>query len=69
MTNATDATKKSLYTKNLSAWYGSHLAVRAVSMDFQAGQITAIIGPSGCGKSTLLRCLNRMHEIIPGTRV
>jgi phosphate transport system ATP-binding protein len=43
--------------------------VEDVSMRFEPGAITALIGPSGCGKSTLLRCLNRMHEIIPGTRV
>lgn len=69
MTSASETMERSLYTKNLSAWYGSHLAVRGISMDFRPGQITALIGPSGCGKSTLLRCLNRMHEIIPGTRV
>jgi len=61
--------EKSLQTEHLSAWYGSHCAVEDVSMRFEPGAITALIGPSGCGKSTLLRCLNRMHEIIPGTRV
>jgi phosphate transport system ATP-binding protein len=68
MNNATPR-EKSLYTQNLSAYYGSHCAVKDVSMRFEPGAITALIGPSGCGKSTLLRCLNRMHEIIPGTRV
>ena len=58
-----------LRTRGLNAYYGSHLAVRDVTIRFQAGAITALIGPSGCGKSTLLRCLNRMHEVIPGTRV
>lgn len=38
-------------------------------MDLSANQITAIIGPSGCGKSTFIRCLNRMHETVPGARV
>jgi phosphate transport system ATP-binding protein len=38
-------------------------------MDVPAHQVTAFIGPSGCGKSTLLRCLNRMNELIPGTRL
>ena len=61
--------EKSLQTERLSAWYGTHCAVQDVSMRFEPGAITALIGPSGCGKSTLLRCLNRMHEIIPGTRV
>jgi phosphate transport system ATP-binding protein len=41
-------------------------AVRGVSLDYAANQVTGMIGPSGCGKSTLLRCINRMHEEIPG---
>jgi phosphate transport system ATP-binding protein len=70
MTDQTNGTpEKSLQTEHLSAWYGAHCALNDVSMRFQPGAITALIGPSGCGKSTLLRCLNRMHEIIPGTRV
>ncbi|HLW38535.1 MAG TPA: phosphate ABC transporter ATP-binding protein PstB [Candidatus Eremiobacteraceae bacterium] len=63
------ALEKTLQAARLSAYYGSFCAVADVSMRFEAGAITALIGPSGCGKSTLLRCLNRMHEIIPGTRV
>jgi len=39
------------------------------SLQMQANRVTAFIGPSGCGKSTLLRTLNRMNEVIPGTRV
>lgn len=50
--------------RKLSALFGTHRAVRDVSIDFPDSQVTAIIGPSGCGKSTLLRCLNRMHETI-----
>jgi len=69
MTDPNGAPEKSLQTEHLSAWYGTHCAVQDVSMRFAPGAITALIGPSGCGKSTLLRCLNRMHEIIPGTRV
>ena len=38
------------------------------AIDFPPNEVTAIIGPSGCGKSTLVRCLNRMHEEIPGAR-
>ncbi len=53
----------------LSAWFGSQPAVRGVSLEFRAREVTAIIGPSGCGKSTLLRCLNRMHETVPTARV
>ncbi len=69
MSDQNAAPERSLQTEHLSAWYGTHCAVKDVSMRFQPGAITALIGPSGCGKSTLLRCLNRMHEIIPGTRV
>jgi phosphate transport system ATP-binding protein len=54
--------------QGLSAWYGSRQAVREVSLDIQSRAITAIIGPSGSGKSTLLRCLDRMHEVVPGAR-
>jgi phosphate transport system ATP-binding protein len=54
--------------ENLSAYYGSFMAITNVSMDIQAHKVTAIIGPSGCGKSTFIRCLNRMHEVIPGAR-
>ncbi len=54
--------------EDLSAFYGSFKAVTDVSMDIRANQVTALIGPSGCGKSTFIRCLNRMHEVIPGAR-
>jgi phosphate transport system ATP-binding protein len=54
--------------ENLSAYYGSFKAVTDVSIGIQANKVTALIGPSGCGKSTFIRCLNRMHEVIPGTR-
>ena len=63
------ATTPVVRTVGLDAWFGATHAVRGVSLDAPALQVTAIIGPSGCGKSTLLRCLNRMHETIPGTRV
>jgi phosphate transport system ATP-binding protein len=53
----------------LSAFYGDHQAVKGVTVTFAAGEVTAIIGPSGCGKSTMVRCINRMHEEIPGARI
>jgi len=59
-------TRLRLETVKLTALFGQHRAVRDVSLLFPANTVTAIIGPSGCGKSTLLRCLNRMHELIPG---
>jgi phosphate transport system ATP-binding protein len=52
----------------LHAYYGDVHAVKGVSLDFAPNEVTAIIGPSGCGKSTLVRCINRMHEEIPGAR-
>ena len=54
--------------ENLSAYYGSFKAITDVSIDIQANRVTAVIGPSGCGKSTFIRCLNRMHEVVPGAR-
>jgi phosphate transport system ATP-binding protein len=54
--------------EDLSAFYGSFKAVSDVSIDIQANKVTALIGPSGCGKSTFIRCLNRLHEVIPGAR-
>lgn len=56
----------SVALRDLVARYGSRVAVRSVSLDCRAGAVTAIIGPSGCGKSTLLRCVNRLHESVPG---
>ena len=53
----------------LDFFYGSFRAIRDVTMDIAGNRITAVIGPSGCGKSTFIRCLNRMNELIPGTRV
>lgn len=55
--------------EDVSAWYGKKLAIRNMSLDIKPNQVTALIGPSGCGKSTFLRCINRMHEVIPGARV
>jgi phosphate transport system ATP-binding protein len=52
--------------KQLRAFYGEQEAVRGVDIEFPANEVTAIIGPSGCGKSTMVRCINRMHEEIPG---
>ena len=55
--------------QNLSIWYGAKQAVIECSFKVPRNQVTAIIGPSGCGKSTFLRALNRMHELVPNTRV
>src|SRR5579872_4165855 len=58
-----------LVVQNLHAYFGRTHAVKGLSLDIAANRITAIIGPSGCGKSTFLRCLNRMHEVVPGARM
>ncbi len=55
--------------ERLQVYYGDYQAVRDVNMDIGHKQITAMIGPSGCGKSTVLRTLNRMNDLIPGTRI
>ncbi len=68
--NARDSrgrTGKGLEVRNVSAWYGEHKAIRAISLSIVPQRVTAIIGPSGCGKSTLLRTLNRMHEVTSGS--
>jgi phosphate transport system ATP-binding protein len=54
---------------NLNFYYGSRQALKNISVDIPENQVTAFIGPSGCGKSTFLRCLNRMNQLIPNTRL
>jgi phosphate transport system ATP-binding protein len=58
-----------LAARGLSAWYGDNQVLRSVTIELPARKVSAIIGPSGCGKSTLIRCFNRMHELVPDTRV
>jgi phosphate transport system ATP-binding protein len=55
--------------QHLDFYYRDFRALADISMNINDRQITALIGPSGCGKSTFLRCLNRMNDTIPGTRV
>ncbi|MBZ0214324.1 MAG: phosphate ABC transporter ATP-binding protein PstB [Nitrospirae bacterium] len=55
--------------RGLSFFYGKSQALRDVNLNIPANRITALIGPSGCGKSTFLRCLNRMNDLIDGTRL
>lgn len=52
--------------KDFSAYFGENEVVKKVSMEVPANIIVAVMGPSGCGKTTFLRCINRMHELIPG---
>ncbi len=58
-----------LEAQGVNAWFGALHAVRNISLSARAQTVNALIGPSGCGKSTFLRCLNRMHEEVPGARV
>jgi phosphate transport system ATP-binding protein len=55
-------------TEDLRAWFGKSLALKGITLAIGEQKTTAIIGPSGCGKSTFVRCLNRMHEVVPGAR-
>ena len=55
--------------KEMNFFYGDKRALQDISLQIRPHVVTAFIGPSGCGKSTFLRTLNRMNDIIPGTRV
>jgi len=55
--------------RKLDFYYGAFKALDAIDLDFKENEVTALIGPSGCGKSTFLRCLNRMNDLIPISRV
>ena len=65
----TEEKSRVISARRLNAWFGRARVLRNVSLDFEDRSVAAIIGPSGCGKSTLLRCLNRMHETVPGAIV
>jgi phosphate transport system ATP-binding protein len=61
--------KPAVSTRGLSIFFGNHQVLKQVNLDVPAKAVTAVIGPSGCGKSTFLRALNRMHDLVPGSRV
>jgi phosphate transport system ATP-binding protein len=63
------STPAKVRVKDLSFWYGDFNALTGINVDVASHATTAFIGPSGCGKSTFLRCINRMNDLIPGTRV
>jgi phosphate transport system ATP-binding protein len=52
--------------RNLRAFFGKNEVLHDINLNIAEHRVTAIIGPSGCGKSTLVRCINRMHEVVPG---
>jgi phosphate transport system ATP-binding protein len=55
--------------EHVDFFYGASQALHDITLGIDAKKVTAFIGPSGCGKSTLLRCLNRMNDLIDGTRI
>lgn len=61
--------KTKIITDNLNFYYGQKIALKGISLNILENQITAFIGPSGCGKSTFLRTLNRMNDLIDGTKI
>jgi phosphate transport system ATP-binding protein len=63
------ATPAVITLDDVSLYYGEFRAVKGITFEIPTHRITSIIGPSGCGKSTLLRSINRMNDLIPGTRV
>jgi len=57
-----------ILVRQLHAWFGQVHVLHGIDLAIAPLAVTAIIGPSGCGKSTFIRCLNRMHEVVPGGR-
>lgn len=60
--------KIKIKSDHLNFYYGDFKALHDISLVFHENRVTALIGPSGCGKSTFLRCINRMNDLIPGSR-
>ena len=58
-----------IVVRDLNAWFGNAHVLHGIGVSIAPKAVTAVIGPSGCGKSTFIRCLNRMHEVVPGARV
>jgi phosphate transport system ATP-binding protein len=67
--SATSLAEPVVQLRDVGFYYGAFRAVKNISIEVPARHITALIGPSGCGKSTLLRTINRMNDLIPGTRL
>lgn len=61
--------KDKIIAEDVSFYYGSNQAIRNISLKVKKNSVMALIGPSGCGKSTFLRCINRMNDIIPETKI
>jgi phosphate transport system ATP-binding protein len=67
MNDATEPAMK-ISVEGLEAWFGKNRVLKGIDIAIQARRVTAVIGPSGCGKSTFIRCINRLHEMIPGAK-
>jgi len=55
-----------LRIEDFCAYFGDHCVLNNVNLSITRNKVTAVMGPSGCGKTTLIRCVNRMHELVPG---
>jgi phosphate transport system ATP-binding protein len=55
-------------SEDLRAYFGTTETLKGITLPLVEKRVTAVIGPSGCGKSTFIRCLNRMHEVVPGAK-
>ena len=64
-----DIRQSRIAIEELNLWFGDNHVLKDVSFGIPANAVTAIMGPSGCGKSTLLRTINRMNDLIAGTRI
>ncbi|MCZ7406326.1 MAG: phosphate ABC transporter ATP-binding protein PstB [Candidatus Methanoperedens sp.] len=69
MVNRSINVQNKITVENLNAWFGAKQVLHDINLGIEKNGITAIIGPSGCGKSTFIRCLNRMHEVVPGAKI
>ncbi len=61
--------EEAIKVSNLNAYFGNIQALKDITISIKEKMVTAIIGPSGCGKSTFIRCINRLHEVVPHTKV
>jgi phosphate transport system ATP-binding protein len=68
VSDASETAADKMRADGLRAWFGATEILKGITLPLVDKQVTAIIGPSGCGKSTFIRCLNRMHEVVPGAR-
>jgi phosphate transport system ATP-binding protein len=66
---ASSSLETKISARDLNFFYGQFQALKGINIDIPAKRVSAFIGPSGCGKSTFLRCLNRMNDLIDGTRI